>query len=112
MPVLLITTNVTIDNADALAKQASKLTAEILGKPESYVMVSINGAAELIFAGTNDPCAHLMLKSLGLPESETRAYSEKLCGFIEQQLGVPPSRTYIEFFNPERHMFGWNNSTF
>ena len=112
MPVLQITTNVTIDNADALAKQASSLAAEILGKPESYVMVSINGAADLIFAGTNDPCAHLMLKSLGLPESETRTYSEKLCGFIEQQLGVSPSRTYIEFINPERHMFGWDNRTF
>ena len=112
MPVLQITTNVTIENADALAKQASSLVAEILGKPESYVMVSINGTAELIFAGKNEPCAHLMLKSLGLPESETRAYSEKLCDFIEQQLGVSPSRTYIEFINPERHMFGWDNRTF
>jgi phenylpyruvate tautomerase len=112
MPVLQITTNVTIDNADELAKQASGLAAGMLGKPESYVMVSINGGAELIFAGTNEPCAHLMLKSLGLPESETSNYSEKLCGFIEQQLGVSPSRTYIEFINPERHMFGWNKSTF
>jgi phenylpyruvate tautomerase len=112
MPVLQITTNVTIENADVLAKQASSLAADILGKPESYVMISVNGAADLIFAGTSDPCAHLMLKSLGLPESETRTYSEKLCSFIEQQLGVSPSRIYIEFINPERHMFGWNNSTF
>ena len=112
MPVLQITTNVTIGDADTLAKQASSLVAEILGKPESYVMVNINDNADLIFAGTNEPCAHLMLKSLGLPESETKAYSEKLCAFIEQQLGVSPSRTYIEFINPERHMFGWNNSTF
>lgn len=112
MPVLQITTNVSIDNADALAKQASSLAADILGKPESYVMISVNGAADLIFAGTSDPCAHLILKSLGLPESETRTYSEKLCSFIEQQLGVSPSRTYIEFINPERHMFGWDNRTF
>ena len=112
MPVLQVTTNVSIDNAAALVKQASSLVAEILGKPETYVMININGNAELIFAGTNDPCAHLILKSLGLPESETNAYSEKLCNFVEQQLGVSPSRTYIEFINPERHMFGWNNSTF
>ena len=112
MPVLQITTNVTIDNSDTLAKQASKLAAEMLGKPESYVMVSISGAADLIFAGSSDPCAHLMLKSLGLPESETSAYSEKLCSFVERQLGVTPSRTYIEFINPERHMFGWNSGTF
>ena len=112
MPVLQITTNVTIENVDDLAKQTSSLVADILGKPESYVMVSVNGAADLIFAGTSDPCAHLMLKSLGLPESETRAYSEKLCSFIEQQLGVSPARIYIEFINPERHMFGWDNRTF
>ncbi len=112
MPVLQVTTNVSIDDTNAFAVQASSLTAEILGKPESYVMVNIIGNSDLIFAGTNDPCAHLMLKSLGLPEPETRAYSEKLCGFIEQQLGVSPSRTYIEFINPERHMFGWNNTTF
>ena len=112
MPVLHITTNQSIDDADTLAKQASGLVAEMLGKPEGYVMVSTNGSAGLVFAGSSDPCAHLVLKSLGLPESETGTYSEKLCSFIEQQLGVPPSRIYIEFASPDRHMFGWNNSTF
>jgi len=112
MPVLQITSNIAVDNANTLAKQASSLVADILGKPESYVMVNINDNAELIFAGSSEPCAHLVLKSLGLPESETKAYSEKLCSLVEQQLGVSPSRTYIEFINPERHMFGWNNSTF
>ena len=112
MPVLQITTNVSIEDAEALAKQASSLTAEILGKPESYVMVNINSDADLIFAGSDEPCALLMLTSLGLPEAETKVYSEKLCAFIEQQLGVPPARTYIEFSSPERHMFGWNSGTF
>ena len=112
MPVLQITTNENIDDSDKLAKQASALVAEMLGKPESYVMVQINGNAGLIFAGSDDPCAYLMLKSLGLHESKTRTYSEQLCDFIEQQLGVPPGRTYIEFVSPERHMFGWNSGTF
>ena len=112
MPVLQITTNVSIADAGALAAKASSLAAGMLGKPESYVMVSVNGDADLIFAGSDAPCAHLALKSLGLPESETPDYSEQLCGFIEQQLGVPPARTYIEFVSPERHMFGWDNRTF
>ena len=112
MPVLQITTNVTADDTAALAQQASSLTADMLGKPESYVMVSISSDAKLIFAGSHEPCAYLMLKSLGLPENETRGYSEKLCSFIEQQLGVPPARTYIEFVSPERHMFGWDKRTF
>ncbi|MGB5456632.1 MAG: phenylpyruvate tautomerase MIF-related protein [Gammaproteobacteria bacterium] len=112
MPVLQISTNVTIDNKHNLAKQASSLVAEILGKPESYVMINIDTEADLIFAGSDEPCALLMLKSLGLPETETKTYSEELCTFIEQQLGVSASRTYIEFISPQRHMFGWNNSTF
>jgi phenylpyruvate tautomerase PptA (4-oxalocrotonate tautomerase family) len=112
MPVLQITTNVPVDNAPALAQQASGLVADMLGKPESYVMVSINGNADLIFAATDEPCAYLALKSLGLPESETKTFSAQLCALIQQQLGVSPSRTYIEFISPERHMFGWNSSTF
>lgn len=112
MPVLQITTNISTADTSELARQASSLVASLLGKPESYVMVNINTDANLIFAGSSEPCAHLMLKSLGLPESETSKYSESLCAFIEQQLGVPPARTYIEFVNPERHMFGWNNGTF
>ena len=112
MPVLQITTNVNVNDKDTMTRKASSLVADILGKPEGYVMIDLYGNADLIFAGTSDPCAHLMLKSLGLPESETGAYSKELCSFIEQQLGIPPSRTYIEFINPERHMFGWNNGTF
>ena len=112
MPVLRLTTNSPAEDKSALAKQASSLVAEILGKPESYVMVNVNTEADLVFAGTDEPCAHLTLESLGLPEAETKALSQSLCGFVEQQLGVPASRTYIEFVSPERHMFGWNNSTF
>jgi len=31
---------------------------------------------------------------------------------IKQQLGIDESRVYIEFSNPERHMWGWNGATF
>ena len=112
MPVLQITTNVELQDTAEIATKASGLTAGILGKPESYVMISIRSDASIIFAGSADPCAFLILESLGLNESETEKYSHALCTFIEQQLGVPPSRTYIEFVSPERHMFGWNNGTF
>ena len=112
MPVLQIATNVPVNNPKELATLASSLAADMLGKPESYVMVDVNTNAHLVFAGSDEPCALLALKSLGLPESETGNYSETLCNFIEQQLGVPPARTYIEFSSPERHMFGWDGRTF
>lgn len=112
MPLLQINTNVNIDDSESLSKEASQLTASMLGKPESYVMVNINANASLTFAGTNEPCAHLKLKSLGLNENETANYSEKLCQFLNEKLQIPAGRIYIEFSNPERHMWGWDNRTF
>ncbi len=71
MPLLEIITNVVIEDDQAFAAQASKLTAELLGKPESYVMVRIQPEQTLIFAGGNHPTALVKLKSLGLPEDNT-----------------------------------------
>lgn len=114
MPLLSIRTNTTMNNeqAEQLAQAASKLAADMLGKPESYVMTLIQPGQQLLFAGSAEPAAHLELKSLGLPEDQTREYSATLCSFVEQQLKIPAARTYIEFSNGQRHMWGWNNSTF
>lgn len=111
MPLLQINTNLDIQDTTAVAREASALVASLLGKPESYVMVIINARQDMVFAGSDQATAHLKLKSLGLPESETKQYSQKLCNFMEK-LGVEPGRTYIEFSGPPRHMWGWNNSTF
>jgi len=112
MPYLEINTNITIENYTAFAEQASQLTADILGKPESYVMVKVVPEQILLFAGSNEPAAHIKLKSLGLPESNTAEFSEKLCAFLSTQLDIESSRVYIEFASPERHMWGWDNKTF
>jgi len=111
MPLLQINTNISIKDPASVVKQASTLVATMLGKPESYVMVVLNPELNLVFAGSDEAAAHLKLKSLGLPESETSQYSEQLCSFMEK-LGVKPARTYIEFSGPPRNMWGWNGSTF
>lgn len=112
MPLLQINTNISIDDAHALATAASALVANMLAKPESYVMVNVSPDQALTFAGTNEGAAHLKLKSLGLAESETGKYSKQLCNFMEQKLGIKPARIYIEFDDPPRHMWGWDNKTF
>jgi len=111
MPVLDINTNIKIEDDNALA-ELSHLCAEILGKPESYVMVHINDQQKLIFAGSNEAAASCSLTSLGLTDQNTKIYSEKICSYLESKLNIPASRTYIEFKSPERSMFGWNKSTF
>ena len=112
MPLLQIQTNTKIDGIESVAQAASKMAADLLGKPESYVMVSITDNTTLLFAGTDEPCAHLKLKSLGLDESKTKSYSEQLCHFMTEQTHIPAARIYIEFYNPERHMWGWDSKTF
>lgn len=112
MPLLKIQTNIKIDRVNELTLAASKKVAEILGKPESYVMIHLMPEQNLIFAGSNEAAALLELKSLGLPETRTADLSDALCDFINTQLNIDNNRIYIEFSNPDRHMWGWDNATF
>lgn len=112
MPLLQINTNASLKHTDPIITKASQLVATMLGKPESYVMVVLNADSNMSFAGNGEACAHIKLKSLGLDESATKDYSQQLCEFAENQLGVDASRTYIEFSGPDRHMWGWDKRTF
>lgn len=114
MPLLTITTNITLDeqSAQALCSKASTQVAGMLGKPESYVMISIIHGTCMSFAADASPCAMLELKSLGLPEQQTAAFSDSLCSFITTETGIPANRIYIQFSGPERHMWGWDRRTF
>ena len=112
MPLLSIHTNVKVTDKNSLAATASKTTASAVGKPESYVMVRLQDKQLMLFAGTDQPTAYLELKSISLPESETRKLSATLCQLINEQLNIEKNRIYIEFSNAERHMWGWNGATF
>lgn len=114
MPYLTIQTNQNVDVATSqrLMKQASKTVSELLGKPETYVMVAVPPAVPMLFAGSDDPLAYLELKSIGLPEEATGALSGALCTLINEQLGIAKERIYIEFANAKRTLWGWNGGTF
>ena len=114
MPYFSIKTNQPIEQASNrdLMKKTSAFIAELLGKPESYVMIAIKPETPLIFAGSDEPTAFVRLKSIGLPKERCTEYSEKICGFVERELGVAPNRVFIDFKVLEREMFGWNGKTF
>jgi phenylpyruvate tautomerase PptA (4-oxalocrotonate tautomerase family) len=112
MPLLTVQTNCPIENKPDVCRELSRQTAQILGKPESYVMVMVQDKQSLTFAGTDEAAAYLQLKSLGLPESETTVFSQQLCEKIHQLLNIETGRIYIEFSSPARHLWGWDNRTF
>jgi len=101
------------EQAAEFARRASREVAEALGKSENYVMVALEPAPlAMVFAGNDEPAAYLELKSIGLPEDRTAGLSERLCNLVEEALGVPAGRTYIEFADAARHLWGWNRRTF
>ncbi|MBC8519551.1 MAG: hypothetical protein H8D24_03985 [Gammaproteobacteria bacterium] len=114
MPYLNIETNVSLDHdeKERLMADSSKLLADLLQKPEGYVMISIRTDANLMFGGTTDPCAYLEFKSLGLPESSTQFFSDAITKLLGARTGIHSNRIYIEFSAPARHMWGWNGGTF
>lgn len=113
MPLLKIHTNVERpEQAAELLGQFSRTVAELLGKPERYVMVYLECSADMLFGADERPLAYLELKSIGLPEDRTTRLSQTLCLLMEQQLGVPRDRVYIEFCNASRNLWGWNGGTF
>lgn len=114
MPLLSITTNADIEqlHPDALIAKCSSTVAAMLGKPESYVLVSVQHNPYMLFAGSSDPLAYLELKSINLPEDDTSRLSTTLSELVGDALQIPAERIYIEFANAQRHMWGWNKTTF
>ena len=114
MPLLKIQTNQLIDSdrQKTLINRASQELASILGKPERYVMVSIEHNPAMLFGGSDAPLAYLELKSIGLPESKTTDFSRALANLLNDELALPADRIYIEFSDAPRAMWGWNGGTF
>ena len=114
MPYFSIETNRPLDQASIqqLLKKTSTFIADLLGKPESYVMISLQPDTPLIFGGSDAPAAFVRLKSIGLPQDRCPELSEKICRLVKQEFGVPQDRVFIDFKDLARNMFGWNGKTF
>jgi len=115
MPLIVIHTNLVPpkESTHALLLEISSEVARTLGKPESYVMTLLPKESTMTFGGTTEPACYLELKNIGtLTPAQTTELSELLCSLCEAHLSVSPTRTYIEFSDAERHLWGWNNKTF
>jgi phenylpyruvate tautomerase len=115
MPLLQIQTSAKT-GAGAPAGLLKKLSAELareLGKPESYVMLSFEHDAELLFGGSSEPACFAALKNVGsFTPAQTEKLSALLCQRLSEALGVAPNRIYIEFVDAKPHLWGYDGSTF
>ena len=112
MPFIKVETNVAVSDETACLKGLSALAADMLGKPESYVLAELEPGKKLLFGGTADPAAFVTLDSIGLPEDRTPQLSAAICEFLNRELSIPANRVYIAFGDIKRHLFGWDGGTF
>ncbi|XP_030535672.1 macrophage migration inhibitory factor homolog isoform X2 [Rhodamnia argentea] len=102
MPTLNLYTNVPVDTvvASDILKDATKAVAKLIGKPESYVMILLNGSVPIAFAGTEAPAAYGELISIGgLGPSVNGKLSSTIAEILETKLSIDCSRFYIKFYD-------------
>ena len=113
MPYLAITTNVPLaaECESALAAEVSKILAEQLKKPQTFVMVAVHPVRVLRFAGSEEPAAFLDLKSIGLP-NYLSDISLSLTQAVGHHAGIPATRVFIAFADISSSRWAHEGDTF
>ena len=110
LPLLNISTNKEIKIEEILLSKSSDFISNLLNKPENFVMVKLTHSLPMYFAGRNEPCCFIEIKSIGaLAPSKM---SKPICEFFSAELEISKERIYIFFQDVEPHMWAWNNRTF
>ena len=110
MPLLNISTNKEIKNEQMFLVKSSDFISSLLNKPEDFVMVKLSDSLQMLFAGTNEPCCFIEIKSIGSIESSKM--SKPICEFFSSELEISIERIYILFQNVDSGMWAWNSRTF
>jgi len=102
------------DRISQIEDKASSILSETLSKSADYIMIRISVGENIAFAGDGvTPAIYMEVKNVGVITPEkSRELAEKLTALTHRTLEVAPSRTYIEFQQSERHLWGWAGKTF
>jgi phenylpyruvate tautomerase len=114
MPLLKLETTVSLsdDKRKTLLASLSKIVAETIGKPEQYVMVTINPAA-ILMSGKPGDAAFADIRSIGgLSGDVNGLLAQSVCRLLKDSLGISPDRVYLNFTDVKAANWGWNGNTF
>ena len=111
MPFIQInTSSKSVVDSDLLQKEISNTIADLTGKSENYVMTMIQSNTQMSFAGSDNPCCFIMVKSIG--SLNPSLMSKSLCELIASKTNIKINRIYIEFVDVVASNWGYNSSTF
>ena len=112
MPLIQVNTSSksAVENDDLLQKDISKMVADLTRKPENFVMTMIQTDTKMTFAGSDEPCCFIKVKSIG--SLDPSSMSNSLCELIASRTNINTNRIYIEFIDVKASNWGFNGSTF
>jgi phenylpyruvate tautomerase PptA (4-oxalocrotonate tautomerase family) len=115
MPLLKLQTSATVsdEKQQTLIAATSKLIAETIGKPEQYVMVTLETKVPIMMAGKQGDAAFADVRSIGgLNNSVNKEISQKLAAALQEHVGVAADRVYLNFTAMTAENWGWRGGTF
>ncbi|KVI11194.1 macrophage migration inhibitory factor homolog [Cynara cardunculus var. scolymus] len=102
MPCVQISTNVCLDgvDTDSIFSEATKAVAEIIGRPEKFVMVILKGSVAISFERNKEPAAYAEIISMGGITSETKKkLIFQLGTILLEKLSIPRTRFFVKVFD-------------
>ncbi len=100
------------DKKDKLLKACSGIIARVTGKPENYVMVTLD-ECKACMAGKPAAAAFGDVRGIGgLNQKVNAQLSSELCKLLKQELNVEPENVYLNFTDVPAQNWGWKGGTF
>ena len=114
MPLIKLNTSVNISDSQQrdCAASLSTIISESIGKPERYVMVTID-KTPIMMSGEYGNAAFADIRSIGGLNADVKTQiSRRVCALLHDTLQIPPDRVYINFADIAADNWGWNGTTF
>ncbi|MDD2815901.1 MAG: phenylpyruvate tautomerase MIF-related protein [Thiotrichaceae bacterium] len=114
MPYVVLQTNLVLDASQqqSLLNSLTQQIAVVLEKPEAYMMVVLQPNTCMTLGNSNDPCVHLIIKSIGFVENAINVLSSQLTSVLSTELNIADDRIFIEFCDVPPEKWAWQGKTF
>lgn len=115
MPLVRVETNecLAIETKQRLSSALSHTCAEVIGKPEAYVMTVVSDAVTMLHGGTSGAAAFVEVRSIGgLSPKVNKALARQLGAVVAETAHIPINRIYLNFIDVAPGDWGHDGSTF
>jgi phenylpyruvate tautomerase len=114
MPFIKLETTVSFDAEEraSLCRKLSRIAAEVIGKPETYVQAAVVDRLAMLHGGEEGPAAFVEVRSIGgLSPKVNRALAERVCAVLVG-IGLASERVYLNFIDVPAANWGHDGATF